>query len=226
MPVSEAVVRRLGWLDAWAQIGLHENAKLSPSALAKKFNAIASAAHTLIEALGAEAGFGSMPGQVRSALRATAERHAEQMGGFRNHPPAWFNCADGKRADYREEEQLADNIEAVRQLHSWARQAEQVARGQVSEPERVSDLAANLGIEKRPDEPINDAIAGILGIWSDILGRKIKTSTTSSEGKASGPLIRFAIACLALLRLSGDLTPDAIRARIERARKGMGDMVE
>ena len=122
--------------------------------------------------------------------------------------------------DYHGDDQLRDNVAAVAQLGSWPKEAKEIAMSRVGkqgESEPDSDL---LYIEPWTDDAVTDALDGILRIWTEVLERKITTSVTLN-GRASGPLAKFAGACLAVLNLDrtsdgNALTSEAIRARIRR----------
>ena len=68
-------------------------------------------------------------------------------------------------------------------------------------------------MEQEPDSRENDALIGILQIWTEILERSVTTSFSGARGEAGGPLIRFEIACLKALGMGGHLTPNALRER-------------
>jgi hypothetical protein len=219
--LHEAMVRRLEWIDAWVEITKQQNEELSPSALAKKFHAIASAAGSLLDAL--QVGDGSleaMPRQIRSGLTALAEEHGRRNGGFPNHPLIHWNTREVQFDDYQGDAEIRDNVQGVREILKWAKEAEAIVRERVENPESVA-RAELIGVERLDADPINDAIEGILRIWTEILGREIKTRVSvksADEGQAYGPLIDFCLACLKLLHLDKPncLGTDAVRARIVR----------
>ena len=217
-----AIVARLDWLDTRTQMNLQHVADLSPSELKKRFHAIAVAADELLKKLSADGGgdANAMQRQIFGTLRGIAERRGEATNGFPNHPVTLSRFQGAEYPDYHGEYQLRDNVAAVAQLGSWAREAEKAAASRVGkqgEGERDLDLPY---IEPWTDDAVTDALDGILRIWTDVLEREVKTSVTP-DGHASGPLLRFVRTCLATLNLDQGsdgkpLTADAIRARIRR----------
>ena len=82
---------------------------------------------------------------------------------------------------------------------------------------KSADDAANrraelLGMAPATVHPIDHVLGGVLGIWTEVLGREIRMSLDPMEGKVTGPLIRFTSACLKSLSL--EATEEAVRARI------------
>jgi hypothetical protein len=75
------------------------------------------------------------------------------------------------------------------------------------------------GMEQEPDSRENDALVGILQIWTEILGRSVTTAYFGARGAAGGPLIRFEMACLKALGVGEYLTPDALRERNRTLRR-------
>ena len=66
--------------------------------------------------------------------------------------------------------------------------------------------------------PINDVLSGVIGIWTEVLGRDFATSV-GADGIASGPLVRFSLACLQLLGVhemgrGKPVAEDAVRKRL------------
>ena len=78
---------------------------------------------------------------------------------------------------------------------------------------RLADTAPDELRELADDIRENDALVGILQIWTEILGRSVTTAYFGARGAAGGPLIRFEMACLKALGVGEYLTPDALRER-------------
>lgn len=218
---SEAIVRRLEYLDALVQMDVQHQSDVSPSELAKRAHAIVSAAQKLLGALGVdhEGHLESVQRQLRNGLRSTAERHGERSRGFAHHPPTAWQMAGEQFMDFHGDSQLRDNIEAVIQLRDWAKDLEASARHRVNGSETSIKFAERVGIEPWDGEPVTDAIAGILRIWVEILERNIRTAV--KDGVAYGRLERFTLACLRTLNATEGvrgkpLDTDAIRSRIRR----------
>jgi len=216
VPRAVALIKRLESIDVLTQINLQHLHDLSPSDLEKRFHAIAAAANELLVALGGgrDTEIGDMPRQIRDGLRREAERDGERRNGFEHHPPRTFSIDGEEFRDYQGDSQLRDNIAAVRQLRAWAMNLERAAAAQKGK--KNDDLEEWLN--PWTGEPLSDALAGILRIWTDVLGREVRTSVTMN-GRATGPLLRFVEACLAALNLrsQGDgPSTNALRARILR----------
>jgi hypothetical protein len=221
---GEVIIRRLEWVAVWTQMSVQHQSDLSPSDLAKRFNAINSAATALIEALGVNTDLEprSMQRQVFNGLRWVAERHGERIGGFFNHPPHDWSPkgADLVVRDYQGDSQLQDDIAGVGRLRDWARECRQSARAMVGRPDVERQVGVELGLEPWLGDPVNDAIGMILRIWTDVVGRPL-TTKVDAAGVAGGELIAFVTECLNALGLQqgrdGALGSDALRARIRRA---------
>ncbi|MFO0995304.1 MAG: hypothetical protein U1F33_01375 [Alphaproteobacteria bacterium] len=222
VPLAEVIVRHLEWLDTWAQLGLQHSNDLPPSALAKRLGSISSAANSLLDALGAspDGEPNRMPRQVFNALLGFAESDAERLGGFPNHPLVHIRARGVEYPDYQGANQLFDNIAGITQIRNWSTRARDAARQQVGSNKIEVDTVNVLGMEPLIYDPVNDAIGGILNIWTTVLGREVKTAV-GEDGIAYGKLIQFTLACLAVLNLTRgrDGKPfgeDAVRARIRR----------
>jgi hypothetical protein len=223
---AEAIVRRLEWLDTSIKMDQQHEGDRSPSGLKKKFHAIAAAANKLLEALevNENADPAAMSRQVYNALRWYADQEAELIGGFSNHPPIRQPADDGASVEFNGDRQLEDNVEGVRQVRDWARQAEKLARSRVERPEDIGPGFEVIGMEPWTENLVNDALAGILDIWTQVLGREIHTAVHKAgdnEGEAYGQLIQFALASLRALgivegRDGKELGTEAVRARIQR----------
>jgi hypothetical protein len=199
MPRKEAIVRRLEEINGLAEIQVELKKKNAPAAHAKSLYAIEAAAIKLLEALGtgSRGDVEVIPRQIWNSLRSKAELQPSRM----------------QSGDYL----LRDDIASVVRIADWAQKAkEQELRG----PYRSHHSLVEANLAKAEDhfggDPINNALRDVLRIWTDILSRKIATSSTTSTG---GPLIRFSEACL-LLIFEKPPGPTAIRNRIRRIATG------
>ncbi len=211
-----AIVKRLEVIHELTQINLQHLNDLSPSKLEKRFHAIGAAADKLLSAIGVggHSELIDVPRQVRDGLRWEAERDGERRNGFEHHPPRTFSIGGEVFKDYQSDSQLRDNISAIRQLRAWALNLQSHTRARKGK--RADDLERWL--DPWTGQPLNDAMAGMLRIWIDVLGRRVQTSV-SIQGRAAGPLLRFVVAGLALLNLRRDgdgPSVNALRLRILR----------
>jgi hypothetical protein len=190
---ADAVIHRLEWIAAAG--GLTKN-DLAPSTLAKNLHAIAAAAGELAKLLPYNAERGQLPPQLQNALWAMADDEGEPDPDSR----------------------LQEIIEGIIQLRTWSETAEKITRQAVGAG--GNDVVARSGMEQDDSDPINEAIAGILEIWSKILERPVKSPPYSScSEEAYGALIDFTLACLQALELGDGLGPGAVRGRIRRMMK-------
>ena len=194
---SEAVINWLEWISESVEFSQND---LSPSALTKKLHAIAVAAEALARLLRESLDDTPAP-QVQHALWAAATEEAEDDPDDRLH-------------------QILVRVE---QLGGWCKTAEGIARGRIGlappKPDQPADRLMLSGMEQEPDSRENDALVGILQIWTEILGRSVTTAYFGARGAAGGPLIRFEMACLKALGVGEYLTPDALRERNRTLRR-------
>ncbi|HJV80157.1 hypothetical protein [Noviherbaspirillum sp.] len=140
-------------------------------------------------------------------------------------------------------------VESVNELQTWAETAR--TRAQVGivlqrrkdQARSQADDLAHIGDESQPhrhggNAALNGYLAGLISVYEQIFKRQAGT-TSSVDGEAGGPTIRFVSACLATLRAnlakgdlqcecaliqSLDLTNSALRSRIRailKSHKGM-----
>jgi hypothetical protein len=197
---ADAVIQRLERVHWWVSSTPQESAALPYSQVEKRHHAIAVAADQLLDALQVPAyqDEAELESQIAFPLRAIIEEHSYADGDTR----------------------LYDAIESVALLRDAAREAEAVAGANKG---RSADHAARLraeliGMSPETIDPTDQALGAILGIWTGILGRKIQISFDPKNQRPSGPLIRFASACLESLGLQ--TTKEAIRARVRRMAAG------
>ncbi|MBN8531437.1 MAG: hypothetical protein J0L97_06210 [Alphaproteobacteria bacterium] len=120
-----------------------------------------------------------------------AGREAEQKGGF----PLFTN--DGL---------IEDTIISIYRLQRWAKELE---------IRKVCEQKNYKEPKRAPDAALERLFQLLLGTWYDVFQKSPGTSVDGADGTATGPLIRFVMACLAPLQLDY-LTAEAIRDRIRR----------
>ena len=219
----DALIWALGELDRYVQLNGLAATELTPSELSIKFRAIASAAEELLQKLAiTEVPWKQIRGILEHFAREAAKKNA---GGFPNYPPKIIRIPNNEEYNFvrfYEDRQLQQNIEGIVQICEWARQAEEAAKGarratkyarkDPKEGTHAKGEIVHLNVRKGSKI---DTYEEIFETWVGILEKPLGTSTRSSDGAASGPLIRFTTSCLELLGLPR-LTPEAIRARIRR----------
>jgi hypothetical protein len=192
----ETLISRLGELDFLSQLHRIALADHAPSTLLLTFHAIRAAADRLLEALEVSekaAARGGTPEQVREGLK--------------------YFCPKGDGDDFDEDLWLDGTIERVRYLRGCARQAVDRERLTIEYGKGKSSISKSLA-RKRNNSIINYIV---LDLWKETLGRTLSVSY-SKKASASGPLIRFIVACYKLVGLEPP-TPDAASAKVRNIRQ-------
>lgn len=189
-----------GLEDAWRDAP-------APSDIRKKLESIRSAAHRLA----AQFGVSPLPDEdvetldalshpIRSALISAAERYGETIDGYSDHPPtAWPMPSQSERyMDYHGDSKLGAAIEHIQLISAWCERAIQSQRqaedGAAIERTKRHGETGRQARNPR-NEPLNDLIGRLANLYRDTTGRKPGFSrTTRSQGKASGPFVRFVLA--------------------------------
>ena len=206
-------------LEECADQFIHERLwqrRIQPSRAVKQFEAIEKTAHRLLKLI-------ESPKPITWALRRSAERHGERIGGYPDFPPEPFTV-DGETAlDYRGADKLHQTVESIKLLAAWAAEQKYKARRRVNpKPARYAG-----------DEPMRQLISNLASLWKDVCKRPAGASTNQWTGEIGGPFVRFVQSFLEVLRESLDaddlqqdpelpadlsISPEIIRGILRRAK--------
>jgi hypothetical protein len=161
--------------------------KIQPSKAVKQFEAIEKTALRLLKLIESQK-------PITWALRWSAERHGERIGGYPDFPPEPFTI-DGETAlSYRGEDKLHQTVENIKLLSAWAVEQKYKAN------RRVNPRPARYG----GDVAMRQLISNLAGLWKDACQRPPGASTSQWTGEIGGPFVRFVQAFLEVLRESLD----------------------
>jgi hypothetical protein len=204
-----ALTGRLEAIAEWYFMSRKGGEKPSPSELAKRFQAIETAARELLEALRLPKSGDpdEIPQALLVPLRQRAEAAGARIGGFPHHRPMEWRMEGGNYMDYFGSAALREAVGGVKYLHAWASEAKGMEREHI----RPGDK------RNKGDEPMRDLFRDLVGIWVEILKKPVKMSVGAperkNEGRPAGPMLAFIRACLKPLGI--DASDDAIRERIK-----------
>jgi hypothetical protein len=204
-----ALIGKMESMAEWYFMSRQGDEKPSPSELAKRFQAIETAARDLLEALRLPKSGDpdEIPQALLVSLRQRAEATGARIGGFPRHRPMEWRMEGGNYMDYCGSAALRETVEGVKYLRAWAAEAKGMERERI----RPGDK------RNKGNEPMRDLFGELVGIWVEIFGKPVKMSVGAPErknqGRPAGPMLAFIRACLKPLGI--DASDDAIRERIK-----------
>jgi hypothetical protein len=218
---------RLGWIAAEYRLKEAWLDAPPPSAVRKKLESIQKAARRLTDQLGVSPlpdedvyALDQLPYSVRNSLISSADLYGREVGGYADHPPRPFRITGQSEEylDFNGDSKLRSAIEHLQLIGAWSERASRLAR-QAEEGAGVERIKrhGSTGRQARNqgNEPLNDMIGRLGNLYRDTTGQKAGLSRTMrSQGKPTGPFVRFVLAVCERMQIPMTATSFEKRWRI------------